>query len=173
MPITLYDATVPTFQQIIGSMKGLIAKARLHMAETDVTEEDLVTARLALDMLPLAYQLKATAEHSRGAIEGVRASVYSPDLTPPPMTFADLEAKLDAALAFLAALDRQEINGFEGQDMRFEFGERQIPFTAENFLFSFALPNFYFHAATAYDILRHKGVKIGKPDFLGALRVKG
>lgn len=172
MAITLYDALIPSFRQILGSVQGLIAKAVAHMAEHGVSEEELVTARLAPDMLPLAYQIKASAEHSKAAILGVRAGVYSPDLTPPPMTFAALGEKLDDAQAFLAGLDPDEVNGFEGQDMRFEFGERKIPFTAENFLLSFAQPNFYFHATTAYAVLRMKGVKIGKPDFLGAMRFK-
>jgi uncharacterized protein len=172
MAITLYDAVIPSNLQILGSVSGLIDKAEAHMAEHGVSEEELIAARLAPDMLPLSYQIKASAEHSKGAIEGVRAGVYSPDLTPPPTSFAALREKLDAAKAFLSALDPAEVNGFEGQDMRFEFGERKMPFTAENFLLSFALPNFFFHSTTAYDILRYKGVKIGKPDFLGAVRIK-
>ncbi len=173
MAISLYDALIPSFRQIVGSVNKLIDKARAHMAEAGVTEQELIEARLVPDMLPLAYQIKTVAEHSQVAIEAVRAGVYSPDLTPPPQTFALLRAKLEGAEAFLAALDPAEVNGFEGQDMRFEFGERKMLFTAENYLLSFAQPNFYFHAATAYDVLRHKGVKIGKPDFLGAVRIKG
>jgi uncharacterized protein len=170
--ISLYDATIPAYLQILGSVDHLIDKARAHMAEHGVSEEELVQARLAPDMQPLAYQIKASAEHSRGAIEGVRAGVFTPQTVLPPQTFDDLRAKIHDARGFLAALDPAEVNGFVGRDMRFEFRDRKIPFTAEGFLLSFAQPNFYFHATTAYDVLRHKGVKIGKPDFLGALRVK-
>jgi uncharacterized protein len=172
MAITLYAAIVPSFRQILGSVHGLIAKAEAHLAEAGGEEAELVAARLAPDMLPLAYQIKASAEHSKGAILGVRAGVYSPDLTPPPMTFAALREKIEDAQDFLAALDPVEVDAFEGRDMRFEFGERKMPFTAESFLLSFAQPNFYFHASTAYAVLRMKGVRIGKPDFMGAVRIK-
>lgn len=173
MTLNLYDATVPSFLQILGSLDHLIDQAEAHMAEHGVTEEDLVQTRLFPNMQPLTYQLKASAEHSRGAIEGVRAGVFTPQTVMAPQTFADLRAKLRDAHDFLAALDPAEVNGFVGQDMRFEFKGHITPFTAENFLFSFALPNFYFHATTAYDLLRHKGVKIGKMDFLGKMQVKG
>ncbi len=172
MTISLYDATIPAFLQILGSLDHLIDRAEAHMAEHGVAEDELVQVRLFPNMQPLAYQLKASAEHSRGAIEGIRAGVFTPQTTLPPQTFVDLRAYLANACAFLAALDPAEVNGFVGQDMRFEFKTTSVPFTAESFLFSFAQPNFYFHATTAYDLLRHKGVKIGKMDFLGALRAK-
>jgi hypothetical protein len=124
-------------------------------------------------MLPFAYQVKSTAVHSLGAIEGVRKGVFSPDQTPPPETFAALEARITATLSALEAIDPAEVEAFIGRDMRFEFGDRHVDFTAEEFLLSFAQPNFYFHAATAYDILRWKGVPLGKRDFLGKLRRKG
>ena len=173
MTLTLYNATIPSFLQILGSLDHLIDKAEAHMAEHGATEEELVQARLFPNMQPLAYQLKSSGEHSRGAIEGVRAGVFTPQLAMPPQTFADLRAKIHEARDFLAALDPAEVNGFVGQDMRFEFKDHITPFTAEGFLLSFALPNFYFHATTAYDLLRHKGVKIGKMDFLGKMQVKG
>ena len=173
MTITLYNATIPTFLQILGSINHLMEKAEAHMAEHGVTEEDLLQARLAPNMQPLAYQIKCCAEHSRGAIEGVRAGVFIPQTALPPQTFTDLRAYLAEATFFLAALDPAEVNGFAGQDMRFEWKDTRIPFTAEGFLFSYALPNFYFHATTAYDLLRLKGVKIGKMDFLGQMQVRG
>jgi hypothetical protein len=123
-------------------------------------------------MAPFAYQVKSVAEHSLGAIEGVRAGNYSPDVSPPPTSFADLKAKLESAATALAAIDPAEVEGFIGNDMQFSFGERVIPFTAENFLLSFSQPNFYFHATTAYDVLRAEGVALGKRDFLGQLRIK-
>ena len=169
MPLSLYDAIVPSYRQIIAATSALVDKAAAH--ETD--DATLIEARLAPDMLPFGYQVKAVAEHSQGAIEGVRAGVYSPSMAPWPDSFAGLKAKLADADAFLAALDPAEIEGFIGQDMRFEFKDRRMPFTAEGFLLSFAQPNFYFHAATAYDILRAQGLAIGKRDFMGMPRIKG
>lgn len=172
MSISLYDAVIPANLQIIGSVSGLVDKAKAFCAAEGRSEADMLQARLIEDMLPFAYQVKVVSEHSLGAIEGVRAGNYSPDLAALPADFAGLEAKLAAAASALEAIDPAEIEGFVGKDMQFSFGETVIPFTAENFLLSFALPNFYFHAATAYDILRAQGVAVGKRDFLGQLRMK-
>jgi uncharacterized protein len=172
MTFSLYAATIPSYQQILGSMTGLLVTAETFCAEKQLAPEEIIEARLVQDMLPFAYQMKSTAVHSLGSIEGVRRGVFSPDMTPPPQTFAGLKAQIAETLAALAAIDPAEIDGFVGRDMRFEFGERRLPFTAENFLLSFSLPNFYFHAATAYDILRWKGARIGKRDFTGRLRLK-
>jgi len=122
-------------------------------------------------MLPFAYQVKSTVVHSLGAIEGVRRGVFSPDFTAPPATFAALKARIADTLQALEAVDAAEVDGFVGRDMRFEAGERRLQFTAESFLLSFSQPNFYFHASTAYDILRWKAVPLGKRNFLGKLRV--
>ena len=173
MPISLYDAIVPSYRQIIGSVSALVDKAAAHCAERGEPDAALVEARLIETMLPFGYQVKAVAEHSKASIEGVRAGVYSPSLEPWPTTFDGLKAKLADADAFLAGLDRTEVEGFIGQDMRFEFRDRKMPYTAENFLLSFAQPNFYFHATTAYDILRAQGLAIGKGDFIGMPRLKG
>jgi hypothetical protein len=172
MTFSLYAATIPSYQQILGAMTGLLVTAETFCAEKQLAPEEIIEARLVQDMLPFAYQMKSTAVHSLGSIEGVRRGVFSPDMTPPPQTFAGLKAQIAETLAALAAIDPAEIDGFVGRDMRFEFGERRLPFTAENFLLSFSLPNFYFHAATAYDILRWKGARIGKRDFMGRLRLK-
>lgn len=172
MSISLYDAVIPANLQIIGSVSGLLDKAKAFCAAEGRSEADMLQAKLIEDMLPFAYQVKAVAEHSLGAITGVRAGNYSPDLAAPPVDFAGLEAKLATAASALEVIDPAEIEGFIGNDMQFSFGETVIPFTAENFLLSFALPNFYFHAATAYDILRAQGVAVGKRDFLGQLRMK-
>jgi uncharacterized protein len=172
MAFSLYDATVPSYRQTLGAIGGLLLTAEAFCAEKQVPPEELLDARLAEDMLPFAYQVKSTAVHSLGSIEGVRRGVFSPDMTPPPQTFAALKARIAATLAALEAIQPAEIDGFFGRDMRFEFRERRLEFTAENFLLSFSLPNFYFHAATAYDILRWKGARIGKRDFMGRLRLK-
>jgi hypothetical protein len=172
MAFSLYAATVPTYRQILASVSGLIDKAEAFCAEKGVAPQDIIQARLAADMLPFAYQVKATAVHSLGAIEGVRRGVFSPDMTPPPETFAALKARITETLAALEAIEASEVDGFIGRDMRFAFGDRHADFTAEDFLLSFSQPNFYFHATTAYGILRWKGVPLGKRDFIGRLRTK-
>lgn len=172
MTISLYDAIIPSQLQIIGAVAALVDKAEAYCSETGRSEAEIVGARLAQDMLPFGYQVKSVREHSVEAIEGVRKGSYSPSLEPPPETFAELRDKLASARDFLSAIDPAEIEGFIGQEMVFAFKEMQVPFTAETFLLSFAQPNFYFHATTAYDILRAEGLTIGKRDFLGQLRAR-
>jgi hypothetical protein len=172
MAFSLYAATIPSYQQTLGAVTGLLGTAETFCAEKRLAPEEIIGARLAEDMLPFAYQIKSTAIHSLGSIEGVRRGLFSPDMTPPPQTFAALKARIAETLAALEAIQPAEIDGFMGRDMCFEFRERRLQFTAENFLLSFSLPNFYFHAATAYDILRWKGARIGKRDFMGRLRLK-
>ncbi len=172
MGFSLYAATVPSYRQILEAVSGLLVKAESFCAEKGIAPPELIQARLAADMLPFAYQVKSTAVHSLGAIEGVRKGVFSPDMNPPPETFAALKTRIAETIAALQAIDAAEVDGFVGRDMRFSFGDRQLDFTAENFLLSFAQPNFYFHATTAYDVLRWKGLPIGKRDFMGKLRLK-
>jgi len=173
MSFSLYAATIPSYRQILGATSGLLRTAEAFCTEKAIPPSEIIRARLAEDMQPFAYQVKSTAVHSLGAIEGVRKGVFSPDMNPPPDTFAALQDRIANALAALEAINPAEVDGFMGLPMCFAFGERKIDFAAEDFLLSFSQPNFYFHAATAYDILRWKGLPIGKRDFMGKLRLKG
>jgi len=173
MAFTLYAATIPSYIQILGSVARIIDKAEAYCGENDVSPETLIQARLAEDMLPFAYQVKSAAVHSIGAIEGVRKGAFGPDQSTPPATFDGLRERTAQAIAALEAIDPAEVESFIGRDMRFEFGDNRIDFLAEDFLLSFSQPNFYFHATTAYDILRMKGVQLGKRDFNGRVRKKG
>jgi hypothetical protein len=172
MAFSLYAATVPSYRQILGSVSNLLGTAESFCNERGIAPSEIIQARLAEDMLPFAYQVRATAVHSIGAIEAVRKGVFSPDMSPFPESFAALKARIAEALAALEAIEPSEIDAFVGRDMRFEFGERRIDFTAEDFLLSFSQPNFYFHATTSYAILRWKGLPIGKRNFTGQLRVR-
>ena len=173
MALSLYAATVPSYKQILGAVAGLLDKAQAHCAQHSIAPGELIQARLAEDMLPFAYQVKSTVVHSRGAIEGCRRGVFSPDTAPPPDTFAALKSQVTETIAALDRIAPAEIESLIGRDMRFEFKDYRIDFNAEDFLLSFSQPQFYFHATTAYDILRWKGVTIGKRDFMGQLRRKG
>jgi hypothetical protein len=172
MTFSLYAATVPSYCQILGAVAGLIDKADAFCNETGLTPPDILQARLAADMQPFCYQVKSTVVHSLGAIEGVRKGVFSPDMSTPPQEFAALKARILESIAALEAIEAVEVDAFIGRDMRFTFGDRHVDYTAENFLLSFSQPNFYFHAATTYDILRWKGIRIGKRDFMGSTRKK-
>lgn len=170
MAISLHEAIVPTGLQIIGAVSRLVDKAEAFCADSGMVPEALIGTRLAPDMHPFAYQVKSVAVHSFGAIEGVRRGEFSPDETVPPSTFDGLRDRLAMARAGLEAVTVEEMEGFEDKPMIFAFGAHRIEFTAVNFLLSFSQPNFYFHAATTYDILRMLGAPIGKIDFLGRQR---
>jgi uncharacterized protein len=174
MTFSLYDAVIPSNLQILASVLGLLDKAEAYCTEKNIDTGTIIQAKIADDMFPFAYQVKAVAEHSMGAIAGVRKGVFSPDTAMPPLTFAALKQYLVDAQTGLRQVTAEEMTSFIGRDMRFEFAAKNMraDFTAENFLLSFAQPNFYFHATTAYDILRMKGVALGKMIFLGPLRIK-
>ncbi len=172
MAFSLYAATIPSYRQILGAVAALLVKAEEFCAEKGTAPQDIIHARLADDMQPFAYQVKSTAVHSLGAIEGVRKGAFSPDMTVPPDTFAGLKTRINDTITTLERIDASEIDSFLGRDMCFVFGDRHVDYAAENFLLSFSQPNFYFHATTAYDILRWKGLQIGKRDFIGQTRKK-
>ena len=169
MSLSLYRATIPTYLQILAATSKLIDKAEAYCADNNLAPEELIQARLAEDMLPFSYQITSVCHHSMGAIEGLRAGVFSPNMSMAE-DFGGLRDLLDAAQAGLNGLSEDEVNDFVGKPMRFEFGDFKLNFVAEEFLLSFSQPNFQFHATTAYDILRWKGLTIGKMDFIGRIR---
>jgi hypothetical protein len=171
MSIALYDATVATFLQTLGAVEGFLARGFDHCRENELDPQLIVETRLHHDMLPFRFQVMSTISHSLGAIEAVRRGVFSPPPTP-ELDYAGLQNAVREAREKLGQVTREELEGFIGRDAKFEFNTRSVPFTAENFLLSFSLPNFYFHSSMAYAILRHKGVPLGKRDFMGQLRIK-
>ena len=172
MPFSLYDAVVPSNLQILKAIDALLDTAEAFCAEHARPEADLIDARLAPDMLPFGYQVKSCAAHSVGGIEGVKVGSFSPDMTPWPTDFASLHGALRGAITNLNEMDREAFDALAENDTQFVFGETKLPFTGANFLLSFSQPNFYFHATTAYAILRAQGVKLGKRDFMGMPRIK-
>jgi hypothetical protein len=172
MTLSLYDAVIPSNLQILGAMDGLLNKAESFANDRGMLPAELIDARLAPDMLPFGYQVKSCADHSIGGIEGVRGGNFSPSMKPWPTGFAELHALIGDAIATLQAVDRAEFDALAERDTQFSMGELKLPFTGGQFLLSFSQPNFYFHATTAYAILRAQGLAIGKKDFLGKLRIK-
>ncbi len=172
MPLSLHAAFVPSALQMLGTTRSLVDKAESWCSERACKPAELLEAKLADDMLPFAYQVKSVAAHTAGAIDGLRAGVFSPDVTPPPGSFEALRAALDKARAALESVGEDELETLQDGPMRFEFREYRMEFTAGDFLLSFSQPNFYFHASAAYAILRMKGLPVGKRDFMGAVRLK-
>jgi hypothetical protein len=172
MTFSLYDATVANYLQTLAAVGGFLERGLTHFREHGIDPQAIVEARLVGDMLPLRFQISSVAHHSLGAIEGVTKGEFLPSGGPAVHDYAGLQALVTQARDGLARLSREEVNGLGGRDVVFHLGERKLPFVAEGFLMSFSLPNFYFHATTAYDILRLRGVPLGKRDFLGKLQMK-
>jgi uncharacterized protein len=172
MAFSLYDATVANYLQILGAVGAFLEKGQTHFHEKSIDLAEIVETRLTPDMLPLRFQIISVAHHSRGAMEAAKNGVFVPPPSKPDLDFPALQALVAEARHKLAELTPDAVNALVGRDVIFKLGDRALPFTAEDFLMSFSLPNFFFHAATAYDILRHKGAPLGKRDFMGKLRLK-
>ncbi len=171
MAFSLYSATVPTFRRILTSIDGVMTKGKAFMAESELNESDVVGLRLIDDMLPFNFQVMSVAHHSAGALRGVQSGEFGP----PQMQDLDydgLQSLVQSSIEDLDEFTEEIVNSFEGNNVVFKMGGMEIPFTAEGFLMSFSLPNFYFHATTTYDLLRMKGAPLGKRDFLGQLDIR-
>jgi uncharacterized protein len=172
MAISLYEMSVPTYLQTLGAVSAFLEKGLAHCRECNVEPGQVVEHRLFEDMAPFAFQIRSVAHHSAGAMDALKSGVFNPPGKAGPLDYAGLQALVTEAKAKLEALKPEDVNALEGKDVAFQFGETKIPFTAENFVLSFSLPNFHFHATTAYDILRSRGVPVGKRDYMGRLRIK-
>ncbi|MGE3142373.1 MAG: DUF1993 family protein, partial [Hyphomonadaceae bacterium] len=157
--------------QTVGAVAGFLEKAKKDLQARNIDLEEVVETRLFEDMRPFRFQVICVANHSLGAIRALEKGVYKPS-EQPAYDYAGLQTLIAETLEGLRALKPADVNALEGRDMLFQVGDLKIPFTAENYVMSFAMPNLHFHATTAYDILRQKGVPVGKQDYLGQLRIK-
>ena len=172
MATSLYDLSVPTFLQTVSAVASFLDRAAAHCAATGAKPDEFVHARLFHDMAPFHFQIEALAHHSVWGMEAVKNGVFAPPALVGPIPFADLRAMIAQAEAALKAFTPNEVNSWSGKDLDLQIGPRRLAFTPETFLLSFALPNFHFHAVTAYDILRTRGVPLGKRDYEGRLRTR-
>lgn len=172
MSISFYDASVGRYLQTIGAVTGFLDKGLAHCRESKTDPETIVETRLYADMAPLRFQIHSVAHHSIGTINGIKAGKFGPPANLAALDYAGLQALMADTRAALEKLKPDEVNALQGRDLVFEVRDMKLPFTAEGFLLSFSLPNFYFHVTTAYDILRSKGVPLGKRDYMGAMRLK-
>ena len=166
MSISMYRASVPAFVQILTALSVILDKAAAHCAAKKIDPAVLVNARLFPDMLPLSKQVQIACDFAKNTLARLSATEV--------VKFADDEKSLDELKARIAkTLDLvkgakpETIDGSEEREITLPVGGQPMTFKGEMYLVNVALPNFYFHAATAYDILRHNGVEIGKRDFLG------
>ncbi|MFT3966751.1 MAG: DUF1993 domain-containing protein [Sphingobium sp.] len=171
MAMTLFDVTVPSFQQIVRGLQGAFETARIHAQASGLDPDMLAGWRLADDMYDLRMQVLRVASHSRGALDDVQRGTF----TIPGRDALDFESMrqvLADAETAVGGWTREAVEALAPRKVIFDTGSSPSTFTGEAFLLSFSLPNFYFHAVTAYDILRANGVPIGKRDYLSGMRYR-
>ena len=170
MPTSLYSLCVPGYLQTLTAVEGFLEKGAQHARAAGIDPQTLVDARLAQDMLPLRFQIVSVAHHSLGTVHALASGAFGPP-TDGSYDYAALQKLVAETRAALQRVVVADVDRHAGRDVVFSLGQMKLPFTAEDFVLSFSLPNFYFHAATAYDLLRMKGVPLGKADFLGPMRI--
>ena len=167
MAYSLYDAAVKPCAQQLGALIGIIDKATAHCAENKIEESALLQDRLYPDMFCLARQIRQAADF--GMNTGGRLAGVAPPTLPAvdDASFADAKKRVETALSFVKSLTPAQINAAEGKTIAWTAGTRELKLHSADYLQQFALPNFFFFMTTAYNILRHRGVPVGKRDFLG------
>lgn len=171
MAISLYDVSALSFRAVLAGVAGYLEKSRAHAVAQGMSLDELVDTRLHADMWPLRMQVIAVAQHSIGALRAAEAGVFTPP-RPADLDYAGLQGLIADGRKELEGFTRERVEALEGRDMEFRLGPNSMPFKVEDFFMSFSLPNLHFHATTAYDILRMKGVPLGKRDYIAELRIK-
>jgi hypothetical protein len=165
MSLSMYQASVPVFARSLNMLSKLLAKAEAHAAAQGMKPQDLLEARLAPDMYALTRQIQTACDAAKfGAARP--AGVAPPSHPDTETTFAELQARIQAVLDFINGIGEAAFAGAETRPVVVKTANGELNFTGQSYLLTFALPNFFFHAVTAYDILRHKGLPLAKRDYL-------
>ena len=164
----MYEASIPVFIRNLKNLAAILAKGVAYAEAKKIEPAVLINSRLYPDMFPLARQVQIASDAAKGC--GARlAGREPPKFEDNEATFPELLARIDKTVAYLKTLKPEQINGSEQKTITLQIRNNTLTFLGMPFLLNFALPNFYFHVTTAYDILRHCGVEIGKQDFIGTL----
>ena len=168
MSLSMYQASIPAFVQMLNNLSAIMDKAEAHARSREIDPEVLLNYRLAPDMLPFVRQIQIAADLAKGAAARL-AGVEVPKHDDTEKTFADLKARLAKTVTFVQSFKPSDIDGSEDREINLMLGEHKMRFRGQPYLMRFVMPNFYFHCTTAYDILRHCGVDLGKRDFIGTI----
>ncbi len=163
---SIYTVTVPVFLRQLGNLSQILTKAENWAAERKISADTLLAYRLAPDMLPLLRQVQITTDHAKGAVARLSGREV-PRFEDVEKTFAELQARLKRTQEFVQGFGAPDFQGAESRVIELKIGNEMVKFDAVSYLTNFAIPNFFFHYTTAYAILRHAGLNIGKKDFVG------
>jgi len=166
MTISMYQASAPRFAHTLKNLSAMLDKAQAHCEAKKIDPLALTGARLYPDMFAFARQVQVTCDTAKGALARL-AGVEIPKHEDTEKTFEELKARIAKTVALIETFKPAQIDGTEDKDYVIKLGPREVQWKGMQYLLGFALPNFYFHAATAYDILRHNGVELVKRDFIG------
>jgi hypothetical protein len=162
----MYQASVPRLANILKNLSAILDKAQSHAEAKKIDPLVLSNARLFPDMLPMKRQVYIACDTAKNAVARI-AGVEPPKHEDVEETFAELKARIAKTIDFIQTFKPAQIDGSEDKVIHLKLGQREVDFKGMQYLLGHALPNFYFHVVTAYDILRHNGVEVGKRDYLG------
>ncbi len=166
MTLSMYQASVPRFANMLGNLSVILDKAQAHVDAKKIDPATLTTYRLFPDMLPFTKQVQIACDTAKGAVARL-AGIENPVHEDFEKTLPELKARIAKTLAFIQSVSPAQIDGTEDKDIVVRRGETETHYKGMQFLLGSAIPNLYFHVSTAYNILRHNGVEIGKRDYLG------
>ena len=166
MTISMYKASAPIFIQFLTALSGVLDKAQAHIDAKKLDESYILANRIYPDMFPFVRQVRAVCDHACTAC-GRLAGVEQPTFEGGETSIAALKQRIETVIAFIKSIKPEQIDGTEDKEIVIKFPSGERTFTGQSLLLNFCLPNFYFHDATAYNLLRQCGVEIGKRDFMG------
>lgn len=166
MTLSMYQASVPRFVNILGNLSNILDKAQAHIDAKKIDDATLTTYRLFPDMLPMAKQVQIACDGAKGVVARL-AGLEIPVHEDNEKTLDDLKARIAKTIAFVQSVTPEQIDGTEDKDIVTKRGDKETHYKGMQFLLGHAIPNFYFHVTTTYNILRHNGIEIGKRDYLG------
>lgn len=166
MALTMYQASIPQLTRMLNNLANILQKAEAFAKAKNIDEGVLVNARLAPDMFPLSKQVQIACDQVKNGMARL-AGIELPKFDDNETTFAQLQERITKTIAFANSITPAQVDGTEAKEIKFSIKEWNFEFVGEQYLLTWIIPNFYFHVTTAYDILRHNGLEIGKSDFLG------
>lgn len=166
MTISMYEASIPVLKRFLGNLAAILTKASAYADARKIDHSVLLNARLFPDMYSLVKQVQIASDQAKGAAARL-AGVEIPKFEDNESSFAELHERIAKTIAFLDTIKPEQLEGSENRDIVLTLRDRKLEFKGLQYLLTWVQPNFYFHVTTAYDILRHNGVEIGKRDFMG------